>query len=74
MNNPGCVLTIEDPAQTFCECGEPIELWNVPPGHVALPIKWVKNGCGKDHYRKVLERVRRQRSKGNEKIKNNTNT
>lgn len=36
---------IEEPAQTFCYCGEPLKIFNVPYGHTALPIKWIKNGC-----------------------------
>ena len=38
---------VEEPKQTFCECGEPLVIYNVPYGHVALPIKWIKKGCEK---------------------------
>jgi hypothetical protein len=41
----GCVFIVEEPTQTFCECGEPLEIYRVPYGHVALPIKWIKAGC-----------------------------
>jgi len=41
----GCVYTVEEPAQTFCSCGQPIKVYYVPSGHVALPIKWIENGC-----------------------------
>ena len=38
---------VKEPTQVFCSCGEPLELWNVPHGHTALPIEWVENGCDK---------------------------
>ena len=41
----GCIYTERDPAQTFCSCGKPIELYSVPYGHTALPILWIENGC-----------------------------
>lgn len=41
-----------DPAQRFCECGKPLELYRVSSGNAALPIEWVKNGCGRNHYKK----------------------
>ena len=43
----GCTYYIEEPAQIFCECGEPLVIYNVPAGYVALPIKWVYSGCKK---------------------------
>lgn len=36
---------VEEPAQTFCECGKPLKIYRVPLGNTALPIKWIKKGC-----------------------------
>lgn len=41
----GCVYTSKEPAQTFCSCGQPIELYHVSTNQVALPIIWIENGC-----------------------------
>jgi hypothetical protein len=43
---------VKDPAQTFCSCGQPLILWNVPPGHVALPIEWEEKACDKCRQKK----------------------
>jgi hypothetical protein len=50
---------IEEPAQTFCYCGEPLQIYNVPYGYTALPIKWVKDGCSKCK-KKLTEQPKKQ--------------
>jgi len=69
MNNYQCIYYEKTKAQTFCECGKPLELWD---SRYQMPIVWVENGCYDCHFKaQSLDYQRRKRNQYARKHKDN---